>query len=309
MARQYFFPTLAICGAILLLALVPPVSTRATLPPDREVAHSVDDSARDLPVQDHETIRKSFTMSAAQRNSLEIDNVFGSIEVLGDASGQLQLVVEKSFSADSKDSLERARKEVTLDFTQQEGTLKLYVNGPFRCQCQDCDGFHRDPGYVVRMDFQVHVPRDIDVKIKTVNQGRVRVSNVAGNFLVRNVNGDIEMENIAGSGTARTVNGPVHVSFRQNPRENSEFRTVNGNVELRFARDLSADFRFKTFTGAIYSDFSVASLPLHPVSEERHGGKRILRADRYTNVRVNSGGPEIQVENLNGDIRILENHE
>jgi len=26
-------------------------------------------------------------------------------------------------------------------------------------------------------------------------------------------------------------------------------------------------------------------------------------------VRVNSGGPEIKVENLNGEIRILENHE
>jgi DUF4097 and DUF4098 domain-containing protein YvlB len=117
------------------------------------------------------------------------------------------------------------------------------------------------------------------------------------------------MENVAGSGTAHTVNGPVKVSFRQNPRENSDFKTVNGNVELRFAHDLSADFRFKTFNGGVYSDFPVSALPIHAMQEEHNGAKVIFRADRYTGARVNSGGPEIKVENLNGDIRILENHE
>jgi DUF4097 and DUF4098 domain-containing protein YvlB len=159
------------------------------------------------------------------------------------------------------------------------------------------------------MDFQLHVPRDIDITVKTVNEGRVHVRDINGNFLVRNVNGDIEMNNVSGSGTAHTVNGPVKVSFRQNPRESSEFRTVNGAVELRFVQGLAADFRFKTFNGGIYTDFPVTALPVHAIKEERSGGKVIFRADRYTGVRVNSGGPEIKVENLNGDIRILENHE
>jgi len=126
---------------------------------------------------------------------------------------------------------------------------------------------------------------------------------------VRNVNGDVEMDKIAGSGTARTVNGPVKVSFRQNPRENSDFCTINGDVELRFAQGLAADFRFKTFNGSIYSDFPVTALPVRAIQEEHHGAKVVFHADRYTGVRVNSGGPEIKVENLNGEIRILENHE
>jgi hypothetical protein len=45
------------------------------------------------------------------------------------------------------------------------------------------------------------------------------------------------------------------------------------------------------------------------MQEEHRGMKTVFRADRYTSVRVNAGGPEIKVENLNGDIRILENHE
>ena len=259
-------------------------------------------------VHEQEKIEKSFTMPAGHR-ALEIDNIWGSIEVTGGSGEQVQLTVNKTLRAESKEQLEKARKDVTLDITQQSDLLKLYVNGPFRCQCNDCRGSRGDEGYNVKMDFQLRVPRDIDLKIKTVNEGRVIIRQVNGNFLVRNVNGDIEMDHVAGSGTAHTVNGPVKVSFLQNPRESSDFRTVNGNIELSFARNLAADFRFKTFNGGIYSDFPVTALPVHGIQEEHHGPKVIFRADRYSGARVSSGGPEIKVENLNGDIRILESHE
>jgi DUF4097 and DUF4098 domain-containing protein YvlB len=142
-----------------------------------------------------------------------------------------------------------------------------------------------------------------------VNSGSVHVKDVKGNFLVRNVNGGIEMENVAGSGSARTVNGRVRVTFRENPRENSDFSSINGSIELHFQHNLAADFRFKTFNGGVYSDFPVTLLPAHALQEEQRDGKRVYRADKFTGGRIGSGGPEIKVDNLNGDIRILENHE
>jgi hypothetical protein len=270
---------------------------------------TLDNSDRDLPVHEEETIQKSFSMAGVQHKSLEIDNVWGSIEVVGTNSDQAQLTVEKSLRAESKEKLGQARKEVTLDITEQAGSLKLYVNGPFRCHCDDGCGRREFEGYIVKMDFRLQVPRDIDIKLKTVNEGHVLVGDINGNFLVRNVNGNVEMNNVAGSGTVHTVNGPVKVSFRGNPHENSDFKTVNGPVELRFAKSLAADFRFKTFNGSIYSDFPVTALPVRAIQEEHHGAKVVFHADRYTGVRVNSGGPEIKVETLNGEIRILENHE
>ncbi|MGB9463564.1 MAG: DUF4097 family beta strand repeat-containing protein [Candidatus Acidiferrum sp.] len=323
MRRKAFFAVLmGYVVAALLLPVIPASKIagagsrksvvsflRSALEPETVSAKSRDDDDRYLGSRDEEKIQKSFTLPTAGHKSLEIDNVWGSIEVVADTSDKVEMTVTRTNRAESKEKLEQAKKEVTLDITQEEGALKLYVNGPFRCQCDDCRHSRDDEGYRVKMDFKVHVPRDIDVKVKTVNEGRVVVKNTNGNFFVRNVNGDIEMENVAGSGTARTVNGPVIVSFRQNPHENSEFKTVNGNIELRFAHDLSADFRFKTFNGGIYSDFPVTTLPVHGIQEERRGGKMVYRADRFTGARVNSGGPEIQIENLNGDIRILENHE
>ena len=271
-----------------------------------------DDSDTSFPVQDHEVIQKSFSLGGAPRKSIDIDNIWGSIEVVGGTSDQVELVVDKTIRAESKDALALAHKEVTLAITQPDGGLKLYVDGPFRCQCEDgCRGSRRrdEDGYIVKMDFVLHVPSNVDIKLKTVNEGRVVVHNVTGNFIARNVNGDIELDGMAGSGLAHTVNGPVKVSFRENPRENSSFQSVNGNIDLFFARGLSADFRFKTFNGGVYSDFPVTTAPLHAPQEEHRGNKVVYHTDRFTAGRVSAGGPEIKIENLNGDIRILENHE
>jgi len=271
--------------------------------------HDDDDFASSQNVTDQETIRKSFTLPAGER-SLEIDNVTGFIEVTGGQSDQVQVVVNKSLRAESKEKLEKARKEVTLDITQEGGLLKLYANGPFRCRCNDgCWDSSEHRGYSVRMDFQIQVPHNIALKLRTVNGGHVTVKDVTGNYLVHNVNGGIDMENVAGSGTAKTVNGGVKVVFRENPRENSDFGSINGTIELYFARNLSADFRFKTMNGGIFSDFPMTTLPSHVSQPERRDGRFVFRADRFTGGRVGSGGPEIKAENLNGSIRILERHD
>lgn len=265
-----------------------------------------DDSDSDMPLREQETIRKSFNLGGAHK-TLDVDNLTGSIEVVGGQSDQVQLVVSKTIRAESKARMEAAKKEVTLDITDQPDLLKFYVNGPFRCHCNDgCSGGRGDQGYGVRMDFQLQVPRDIDLHLKTVNGGHVNVRGVSGKFQVHNVNGGVEMQDIAGSGKAGTVNGGVKVTFRENPRENSDFSTINGNVELQFARGLSADFRFKTMNGGIYSDFEMTMLPPRNASSERRNGKFIFRSDRFTGGRVGSGGPEIKAQNLNGDIRVLE---
>jgi hypothetical protein len=296
-----------VCSAKSVLATL-----RCALQVRQAYAAQRDDLDVGMPVRDHEVIQKSFPVTAVAHKSIDIDNIFGSIEIVGDSPDELRLVVDRNTRAESKDALALAHKEVTLDITQPDGGLKLYVDGPFRCNCEDgCRGSrHRDEqGYVVKMDFVLHVPGNVDVKAKTVNEGRVVVRNVTGHFIARNVNGDIELDGMAGSGTAHTVNGPVKVSFRENPRENSSFQSVNGNIDLFFVRGLSADFRFKTFNGGVYSDFPVTTMPAHSLTEERHAGRVVYRSDRFTAGRVNAGGPEIEIENLNGDIRILENHE
>ncbi len=306
--------------SILLAAIAlgvsrtPLTNVEASGPFGRHGHNHDDDTDSGMPVRDQETIRKTFTIGAAHK-LLDVDNIFGSIEVVGGQTDQVQLVVNKTIRAESQERMEAAKKEVTLDITDQPDLLKFYVNGPFRCNCNCngdgcCGGWHGDRGYSVKMDFQLQVPRNIDLKLKTVNSGRVNVRDVIGNFTVHNVNGGIEMQDVGGGkALARTVNGGVKVVFRENPKESSDFGTINGPVELYFVRGLSADFRFKTMNGHVYSDFEMTSLPVKAASAERRDGKFVFHTDRYTGGRVGGGGLEIKADNLNGDIRVLERHE
>ena len=298
----------ALLGALALFLPLEPQGKAQAGDEDRH-----DHSDAGMPLREQETIRKSFT---GMHKLLAVDNVFGSIEVVGGQSDHVELVVTKILRAESKERMEAAKKEVTLDVTDQPDLLKLYVNGPFRCNC-DCDGDdgchqgcgyrHGDSGYQVKMDFQIQVPRNIDLKLRTVNSGHVNVRDVIGSFAVNNVNGRIELQDVGGGAArAKTVNGGVKVVFRENPKENSEFATINGPIDLYFTRGLSADFRFKTFNGRIYTDFEMTSLPAQPARAENQGGKFIFRTDRYTGGRVGAGGLEIKADNLNGDIRVLE---
>lgn len=256
--------------------------------------------------KEQETIQKSFALAAAGERSLEVDNVFGSIEVVGSSSDQIQLVANKAIHARSQAEVERARKEVTLEITQEGNRVRLYVNGPFRCHNRgsDCCNWE-DRNYEVDYDFKLQVPQRINLDLKTVNGGSVRVQRVRGNYAVDNVNGPIDMEEISGSGHARTVNGHVKVTFVENPTENSKFQTINGNVDLYFAPKLAADFRFKTMQGEVYSDFPMTEIPLEPGKSERRNGKFVFSADRHTGGRVGAGGPQIKMENINGDLRVL----
>jgi hypothetical protein len=254
--------------------------------------------------EEKETIRRNFP--AATR--LEVDNVLGNIRVTGYNGSEIQMVAEKTIHAESQERLDAAKREVKLDTTQSGDTLTLYVDGPFRCHCNDGRSSiheHSHPGYRVIYDFEIKVPAATVLLLGTVNGGEVRVDNTTGDFDVGNINGGIEMNEVAGSGPVHTVNGKISVMFSRNPTRDSSFKTINGAIEVSFRPNLSADVRVKTFNGHAYTDFDATALPgLSPVSERRDG-KFIYRSDRSTGMRIGNGGPEFKFDTLNGSIRII----
>ena len=245
---------------------------------------------------------RTFPLGAGPRR-LIVDNIWGSVEVTGTDTNQITMSIAERWQSYTQAGLDRARRDVKLDLTQDGDTVRAYVDGPFRCnnRCVDMDS---DVNYVAQFDFRIRVPRNTAVELKTVNKGHVRVSGVTGEFDLRNVNGDIDATDIAGSGRAHTVNGPVRVAFRENPREPSSFKTVNGEVALSFQPGLAADFQMKTLNGEAWSDFEFTVVPTQP-EVSRTGGGFVWRKNRLTGVRVGAGGPEIRIETLNGPIRLI----
>lgn len=301
---------------VVLLPLMAAVASRSPrkISFEQPVLAADEDDDFDMPVKQEETLRQEYPLAATGDRVVDVDNVWGSIEVVGTTANQVQVVIKKTIRAESQAAMEKAKKEVTLQAMRDDTSVRLYVDGPFRCHERNNDGdgcccnWREREGYVVKMDFQIQVPNHIRLALKTVNDGNIKVQGVSGDFSIRNVNGRIDVQDAAGSGKVKTVNGGVKVTFRSNPTTNSEFSTINGPVELYFSEPLAADFRFKTFNGSIYSDYELSLMPPKQPEQERRGTKFVFRSDRYTNGRVGAGGPEIRIENLNGDIRVLQRH-
>jgi len=256
--------------------------------------------------EEKEEIRKTLKFQdPAKPKSLQVDNVFGSIDVQGSGGDEVELIAHKTIRAKSQDKIQKAKQDVKLDITQDGGALEVYVDGPFRCQTEDGKGINwRDPGYEVHYDFVLKVPRKTALTLKTVTGGDITVKSVEGDFDVSNVNGKVVMEGVAGSGEAHTVNGKVKVGFSKNPGANCSFRTVNGDLDLAFRDGLSADFKMKTFNGEAFSDFEVKSLPSPAEAKESKAGRFVYKRRGFSRVRIGSGGPEITCDTLNGDILI-----
>jgi len=255
-------------------------------------------------VEQNETIRQTFPVSGAAPKKVTVDNLNGSIHVTGYAGSEIRLVAHKRLRAESPEAAEEARRDIKLDVSQTENTVRLYVDGPFRCRD---GGVHidRDPGYEVKYDFELQTPHDTAIDLKTINDGEITVADLAGDYKVNNINGGVEMQELSGSGKIYALNGKVTVSFRENPRGKSSFGSLNGEVRVSFQPDLNADVRFKTFNGQVFTDYQVTYLPLPAAEAERHGMRYVYKSSEWSAVRVGRGGPELSFDAFNGNIRIL----
>jgi len=263
-------------------------------------------AATTYPVQEKDEIRQTLKFPDPGRpGGLVVDNVFGKIEVQAADRTDVELVAYRTIKAKNQDKIALAKSEVKLDLKPRGANIEIYVDGPFRCQTQDCRGVkQREWGYEVHYDFILQVPRRTNLTLKTVSAGDVTIRGVEGAFEVTNVNGKISLESVAGSGEARTSNGEVRASFARNPTGPCSFKTMNGDVALSFRPGLAADFRLKTMSGDAYSDFASTNLPPEEVHKETRADKTIYRRGGFSGTRVGRGGPEIRCETMTGDILI-----
>jgi len=250
-----------------------------------------------------EQLEKKLTFSGTDSSrSLTVDNIFGKVSISTYDGKEVLLKAVRTTEADNDRDLEKAGQEVKLDIQSENGEIRIIVDGPFRHKNGSCHRQHMD--YLVRYDFDIRIPQSCDLKASTVNNGDIIVSGLNGQFKVTNVNGKISMTGINGYGKASTVNGSVRVDFTKAPKENCTFHTINGDVELSFTQQPSADFWCKTFNGSVYSDFDLTHLPSKPGKASQKGGMFVYKSNRFRGLRIGSGGTEIKMDSLNGDLVI-----
>lgn len=258
-------------------------------------------------IRETDIIKKKYTLTeSSEATKVIVDNVVGSIKVAGEKGNNVELIIHKQLTASSEATARKAREEISLDIRHDGNRLRIFVDGPFRCNSGSVSyrGW-RDYGYKMQYDFELKVPTECDLELKTINDGDIHVSKIKGDFEVKNVNGEIEMKNIDGSGYVHTINGEVYVMFDENPQRDSHFGSLNGDVDVYFNDPLSAVFLLKTFNGEVFSDFEVEYVPSAAIKKIEKGRKNIYKRERKFSVAAGTGGPEIELDTFNGDIHIL----
>ena len=234
----------------------------------------------------------------------------GTIRVTGDGGADVRLEATMAFDAETREALGAAQRDVTIEGREEGATVAIAVRDAGAPTCGE-QGNWRQPAwwdrrrYDAEVTLAIQVPRDVRVRLCTVNGGEAVVDGTQGDFDVSNVNGRIVLKGLRGSGRANTVNGTIEAVFDAAPRAESLFKTVNGDITVTLPGDLAADLRIKTMRGGVYTDFETVEQPVEREAARRPGQPRfVYRRRGFTDYRVGKGGPELTFETLNGDVRV-----
>ena len=254
------------------------------------------------PVEDQETVHHAYAGGPGRK--LVVDNFAGAIHV-SSGGGQIEVTLVRHNHADSVEKMAEAKREVTLEVSEESGQVKLFQDGPFRGGWHHHHGFHGDDeGYRVEFDYEIQVPPGTTLALGNFNS-EIVVKGTTGDFNLHAFNGHIEADDITGTGNIDTFNGPVKVGFRRNPDRDLKVKTFNGAVDVYFQPGLNAELSYKTFNGGVFSDFEVAPVASR-IAAEKGGTKYVYHSGRSGSGRVGSGGPRLEFEGFNGAIRLHE---
>jgi len=159
------------------------------------------------------------------------------------------------------------------------------------------------------VDISLQVPTRTSLRLKTINDGDIKVEQVQGEIEVNDTNGAVTLTQVSGTVVAHALNGNVKVSLvAVEPNKPMSFSSLNGDIDVSFPPDLKANASMKTDNGEMFSDFDIKidAAAVQPVAEVARGkgGRYRIKIDRTTKGTVNGGGPEMQFKTFNGNIYI-----
>jgi hypothetical protein len=154
------------------------------------------------------------------------------------------------------------------------------------------------------VDFDIKVPRTFSLKLKSLDNGNVRIVNVNGEIEVVNSNGDISLENIAGSAVLSSVYGKITAAFREvTPNSPMMFTSFEGDVTITLPESVNARLKMKSEKGDILSDFDIKYDKRKEVVQKTENS-RIYSLEDWVVGTINAGGPEYVIRSYNGNVSI-----
>jgi hypothetical protein len=235
--------------------------------------------------------------SPGKEYSLKVHLVTGSIKVTGYDGKDIVINASPRTGSDEEGSK-----------TSENGMKRISTPGGFEITAKEADNTVTvntgNPNKAVDLDLKI--PQDVKLKLGTVNDGEIIVENVRGELEVNNVNDKITLTNISGSVVANTVNGDVNVTFKTiDPKAPMAFSTLNGDVNVTLPADTKANLKLKSDNGDVFSDFDI-DIDKTPakIDKTTEPGLYKIKKDDWVYGKINGGGPEMMMKNMQGNIYV-----
>jgi len=230
-----------------------------------------------------------WTGTLAAGKTIEVRGVNGDVDAEPATGNTVEIVAVKRAEDDDPD-------EVKIEVVESaEGvTVCAVYPTPRRARrenrCAGGDAYQMNVNdNDVSVNFKIRVPRGVRLDAHTVN-GSIDATGLTADAELNTVNGSI---NVTTSGIveAQTVNGRIDARIgRSDWTGTLEFHTVNGGITITAPADLSTDLDASAVNGGIESDF--------PVTVSGRMDRQNLRG------RIGSGGRQLELETVNGGIKI-----
>ncbi len=231
---------------------------------------------------------------------LVVDIKTGSVKVKGTA--RKDVLVKYSSEKDDGDN----DHDHDHDRKNNRDGLKKISSGTMNLEASEYQNTVKvtSDNWSSKIEVTVEVPSNINIKIKTYNDGDLDISNITGTVELINYNGAITASGISGTVVAETYNGDIKIAYdKLTPDTPLSYANYNGDIDLTFPAGLKASFKMKTKQGEIYSGYDAQVQKSNPITKtESKTGVYKVQIDDWVKVDVNGGGPEISVQTYNGDI-------
>lgn len=175
-----------------------------------------------------------------------IDNPVGNIEIIGQDKPGCFVTSLKNTEGVDKDALKEASEETQLTVG---GDSRVRI---LRTLLPDVRN-----GWSSTVNYVVHVPRTVHVKVASSISDHIRIVNIAGNVTVKNYNGDIRLENVTGASIIESVNGNIIYDYLAKPMANAQLTTLNGFIMCVVPPDSSFEWVAEALRGDFFTTMPV----------------------------------------------------
>ena len=254
-------------------------------------------------------IKRSYEVPARGSYHLIVDNIQGDVIVEGYNGTTIELVLRISVNANSQQESDQAMEDLQLDERKASDELLLRMKAPF-VKYQDNNRFRgggmhcEGPDYDYAYDFKLRVPENVILHASTINDGRIRITNMKVIERSENINGPIFIDGARETADISTINGDIDITYTTRPMQDSRFHTINGDITLELPADFSAEIQAKSMQGDLFSAFEYERIPpTVEMTKDRKGRTTKFEIQQTTSVKIGkSEGPRFQFETLNGDM-------